>query len=80
MVNHDPCLKETTNVESYSNLFGDRKFTHTFMPYDNTYIDDYLIRNFTLAELKMLRRKQRFPNRDPFFNDKFQILTFEEVI
>jgi len=45
-------------------MFGDRKGDYIFMPYTNHYKDDYLIHNFTLAELKMLRRKMRYPNRN----------------
>jgi len=44
------------------------------------YFDDYLIRDFTLAEIKMLRRKQRHGNRNQFLNNEFQIYTVEEAI
>ena len=69
VTNHDPCLKETTNIESYSYLWGDRKSNYLFPPYDNVYQNDYLIRDFTLQELKMLRRKMRYTTRNQYFND-----------
>jgi glycerophosphoryl diester phosphodiesterase len=80
VTNHDPCLKDTTNVESYPNLFGSRKSSYTFPPYDNIYSNDYLIRDFTLAELKMLRRKMRYTSRNQYFNAEFSMLTLEETI
>jgi len=69
VTNHDPCLKETTNVENYDFMFGTRKGNFTFLPaYTNTYLNDYLINDFTLAELKMLRRKMRYANRNQYLN------------
>lgn len=80
MTCHDPTLKETTNIESYAWKWGDRKGNFIFPPYDNVYKNDYLIHDFTLAELKMLRRKMRYASRNQYFNDQFQILTLEETI
>jgi glycerophosphoryl diester phosphodiesterase len=60
VTNHDPCLKETTNVELYHSKFGDRMGNWIFPPYDNVYTSDYLIHDFTLDELKLLRRKMRY--------------------
>jgi len=59
IVNHDPCLTETTNVKDYEWLWGKRKGSWTFYPYTDVYKDDYLINDFTLSELKQLRRKMR---------------------
>ncbi|XP_024388126.1 glycerophosphodiester phosphodiesterase GDPD5 isoform X2 [Physcomitrium patens] len=36
--------------------------------------------DFTLAEIKTLRARQRFPFRDQSYNGKYQIITFEEFI
>lgn len=80
VTNHDPCLKETTNIESYEDQWGDRIGNYFFMPYNMKYKEDYLIKNFTLAELKMLRRKMRYASRNPYFNQEFQMLTLEETI
>ena len=60
VLSHDPCLRETTDIDSWEFLFGSRKQDYVFMPYFATYRQDYLINNFTLAELKMLRRKARY--------------------
>lgn len=57
VTSHDPTLKDTTDVEDYEFMFGSRKGNYTFVPYTNVYNNDYLIKDFTLAELKMLRRK-----------------------
>lgn len=60
IVNHDPTLKETTDIDDYYSVWGDRRHTLlTFPPYLNTYLNDYLINEFTLEELKVLRRKMR---------------------
>ncbi len=71
VTNHDPCLRLTTNVDSYEWLFGDRKSNYVFPPYTEVYTNDYLIHNFTLQELKMLRRKARYPIRNQMFNAEF---------
>jgi glycerophosphoryl diester phosphodiesterase len=64
VTNHDPCLRTTTNVDQYDWLFGDRKSNYVFPPYTEIYTNDYLIHNFTLQELKQLRRKARYPTRN----------------
>ena len=64
VLSHDPCLKMTTNIERYDWLFNDRKGTHEFWPYEWIYYDDYIINDFTLAELKMLKRKMRYQSRN----------------
>eukprot|EP00347_Sterkiella_histriomuscorum_P008381 403345315 len=79
VTNHDPCLRDTTDVESWS-IFSSRKANFRFLPYTNYYKDDFLIRDFTLAELKMLRRKMRYTERNQYLNGQFQIMTLEETI
>jgi hypothetical protein len=39
-----------------------------------------LINDFTLEELKMLRRKTRYNSRNQYFNADFTMLTLEETI
>ena len=80
VTNHDPVLKDTTNVESYAYMWGDRKSSYSFPPYDNVYANDSLIRDFTLQELKMLRRKMRYSTRNQYFNAEYELLTLEETI
>lgn len=48
--------------------------------YGNHYEDDFLIRNFTLAELKQLKRNQRYDIRNQDLNGIFDIMTLEETI
>jgi glycerophosphoryl diester phosphodiesterase len=80
VTSHDPCLKDTTNIENYEFMYASRKANYTFMPYTNIYNDDYLIKDFTLSELKMLRRKMRYASRNQQFNSEFTIQTLEETI
>ena len=70
VTNHDPTLKDTTDVESHPE-FASRKGSWRFPPYDNIYDDDFLIHDFTLAELKTLRRRMRYGQRSQFFNGQF---------
>ena len=80
VTNHDPCLKETTNVEDYSDKWGDRMKTKLVQPGDHHYTDDYFIDDFTLEEIKTLRRFQRFKNRSKKLDGMFEVLTLQEVI
>ena len=50
------------------------------MPYFARYTNDYLIANFTLAELRMLKRKTRYTERNPYFNHEYGFVTLEECI
>ena len=50
-------MKSTTNIEKYAEKYANRTGSWNFRPtYSSNYKDDYLIRNFTLAEIKELRR------------------------
>ena len=65
VTNHDPCLKLSTNIELYADKYADRKGTFYFdLPYAATLKDDWLIHDFTLEELKELRRTQRYEFRN----------------
>lgn len=81
VTNHDPFLKETTDIEEYKDKYADRMGGWDYRPlYGNVYTNDWLIHNFTLAELKQLRRKQRYAFRNTDLDEFFQIMTLEEVI
>ena len=75
VTNHDPCLKETTNVEDYSDLYQDRRKTKIVQPGDHHYTRDFFFDDFTLAEVKALKRKQRFANRSQKMDGVFEVLT-----
>lgn len=49
---HDSYLEVTTNVLEYEDQFGDRKTA-----------GHYYVKDFTVAELKFLKRKQRYSDR-----------------
>ena len=80
VTNHDPCLKETTDVEDYSDIYGDRMKTKTVQPGDHHYADDYFFDDFTLEEVKTFRRKQGFANRSRRLDGLFEVLTLQETI
>lgn len=50
------------------------------MPSNNHYTGDYLIKDFTLAELRLLSRKMRYGTRNQYMNGIFKIYTLEEAI
>ena len=79
MISHDPCLRTNTDVDQWAFLYGDRANDFLFMPYFARYSQDYLIANFTLAELRTLRRKTRYGvDRNPYLHGEF--MTLEEVV
>ena len=82
IVNHDPCLSTTTDIMEYEWLYHDRKIkSHRFSPGDGgVCIDDYLIHNFTLAELKTLKRKMRYNFRSHSQDTLYEMHTVDEII
>ncbi len=72
VVRHDHYLSTTTDIadhpefEARRRVQGDR--------------EDWWVEDFTLAEIRTLRARQPWPQRDAGFNDQFGIPTFEEVL
>lgn len=74
---HDPILDTTTNVDSFS-VFAERKRTHII---DGKNVTGFFVNDFTLAELKSLALKQRYPDvRSTAHDHILRIPTFSEVI
>lgn len=76
VVRHEPMLSGTTNVADHPE-FADRKTTRNL---DGIPTTDWFACDFTLAELRTLRAKQAFAERDQSHNGKYLIPTFQEVI
>ena len=80
ILNADGSLKEaTTNVADKAE-FAARKTTKTI---DGKAITGWFVEDFTLAELKTLRARERIPAIRPAntaFNDQFEVPTLQEVI
>nr|WP_233350752.1 glycerophosphodiester phosphodiesterase family protein [Maricaulis maris] len=72
VVRHDHYLSTTTNVADHPE-FADRRRLQGEQ-------SDWWVEDFTLAELRTLRARQPWPQRDASFNDRFLIPTFEEVL
>mgnify|MGYP002636861943 CR=1 FL=1 len=54
---HDQCFSESTDIVLYDGLWGDRKRT-VFFPSNNvTCSKDYMVPDFTVAEVKMIKRR-----------------------
>jgi glycerophosphoryl diester phosphodiesterase len=79
VVRHEPEIGATTNVADHPE-FADRKTTKVIdgISYTGWFTDD-----FTLAELKTLRAKERLPDvrqRNTIYDGRYEIPTFQEVI
>lgn len=74
IVRHEPVLNYTTDV---AEKFPARKTTKTL---EGSKIDGWFAEDFTLAEIKTLRAKERLPFRDHSNDGKFQIPTFDDVL
>ena len=68
---HDSYLNDETNIAEFADQFADRR---------NKKDRKFYVEDFDLAELKLLKRKQRFEFRSFQLNDKFEIVTLQEVI
>jgi glycerophosphoryl diester phosphodiesterase len=73
---HEPNMIATTDVADHPE-FADRRKTIKVDGADDT---GFFASDFTLAEIKTLRAKQAFADRDQSHNGKYQIPTFEEVL
>ena len=68
---HDSYLNDTTNIYEYGGRWADLQK------------DDgkWYIYDFSLAQLKMLKRFQRYQeNRSPFLDDRYEMITLNELI
>ena len=76
---HENAISETTDVAAHVE-FADRKTTKTI---DGQKVTDWFTEDFTLAELKTLRAKERLPllrSTNTAYDGQFEIPTFEEII
>jgi glycerophosphoryl diester phosphodiesterase len=76
---HEPEIGSTTDVADHPE-FADRRTTKTIdgVEYTGWFTDD-----FTLAELKTLRAKERIPDirqRNTIYDGRYEVPTFQEVI
>lgn len=73
---HENEISETTDV-SIRPEFADRRATRTI---DGLKVTGWFTEDFTLAEIKTLRARERLPFRDHSYDGRFEIPTFEEVL
>src|SRR3954454_4669395 len=77
---HEPAIGATTDVADHPE-FADRRTTKVIDGV--TFANDWFTEDFTLAELKTLRAKERLPadrQRNTIYNGRYTIPTFQEVI
>jgi glycerophosphoryl diester phosphodiesterase len=76
---HEPNITDTTNVADHPEFAG-RKTTKTI---DGVTQTGWFTDDFTLAELKTLRAKERLPlvrQRNTLYDGRYEVPTFQEVI
>ncbi len=77
---HEPAIGGTTDVAGHPE-FASRRTTKTI---DGVvFADEWFTEDFTLAELKTLRAKERLPDlrqRNTLYDGRYTIATFQEVI
>jgi glycerophosphoryl diester phosphodiesterase len=76
---HEPEISATTDVADHPE-FADRKTTRNL---DGVQVTGWFTDDFTLAELKTLRAKERIPDirqRNTLYDGRYEIPTFQEVI
>jgi len=73
---HENEISETTDVSARPE-FADRRRTRRI---DGAEVTGWFAEDFTLAEIKTLRARERLPFRDHSWDGRFEIPTFEEVL
>ncbi|MEO6193038.1 MAG: glycerophosphodiester phosphodiesterase [Thermoanaerobaculia bacterium] len=73
---HENEISETTDVAGRPE-FADRK---TVKRIDGREVAGWFTEDFLLTEIKTLRAKERLPFRDRFFDGRFEVPTFAEVL
>src|SRR5215218_895570 len=73
---HENEISETTDVAARPE-FAARK---TVKRIDGREVADWFSEDFTLAEIKTLRARERLPFRDLSFDGRFEVPTFAEVL
>lgn len=80
---HNPCMKETTNIESIPQ-FANRKTSFKFSTNETSIEchDDYLVNDFTWDELISagLKLRNRYSTRNTYFNDMFPPQRLDDAI
>jgi glycerophosphoryl diester phosphodiesterase len=71
---HENDISATSDV---AEKFPERRTTKTI---DGKEIEGYFTEDFTLAEIKTLRARERLPSRNQGWNGVYEIPTFQEVI
>eukprot|EP00347_Sterkiella_histriomuscorum_P016028 403354766 len=83
VIHHEPALDgQLIGEEMYPHIFKESLRKSWKNPLTNyTYQNDFMIRDFTLQELKLLRRVQRFPKtRSTYFDGMYPIMSLQEAI
>lgn len=80
IVNHDPHMDPTININEYEWLYKSRKTTHAFPRYYHPPHTGYYFIDFSLAEIKTLKRKMRYDFRSHQNDGLYEVLSVRESI
>ncbi len=73
---HEPNMINTTNVKDLPQFAGRKRKAVV----DGAEDEGFFVSDFTWAEIQQIRAVQAFAERDPSFNGKFRIPSFDEII
>jgi len=73
---HEPNMINTTNVKDLPQFAGRKRKAVI----DGAEDEGFFVSDFTWAEIQQIRAVQAFAERDPSFNGKFRIPSFDEII
>jgi len=73
---HENEMSETTDVAAHPE-FRDRRTTKTI---DGRTVTGWFTEDFTLAEIKTLRARERLASRDHSFDGRFEVPTLDEIL
>lgn len=74
---HENAISETTDVADHPE-FADRRTTRTI---DGETVTDWFTEDFTLAEIKTLRARERLPAlRGTAYDGRYEVPTFDEIL
>jgi len=83
LISHNPCMKETTNIENFPQFESRRRdFSYTSNETSFSCQDDFLINDFTWDELMEagLKVRNRYAHRSHLLDDVYPAMRLEDVI
>lgn len=74
---HEAWMNASTNV---AQTFPASRINTYYVQDEQKNITDYFSVDFTMDEIRLIRRRQRSPYRDPSYDDRFPVASLEDLI